>query len=159
MLMPPLSEAASIIACFEGFRSAPYLDSASVPTIGYGTIRYPNGKRVTMEDGPVTEATALALLENDLTATANAVWEHVSRQPTLNQWSAMLSLAYNIGVTAFVQSTVLREFNLGSLPNTGAGFLLWDKAHADGQLVEVPGLLNRRQKERALFLTPDGQPV
>ena len=34
-------------------------------------------------------------------------------------------------------------------------FLLWDKTHIDGQLVTVKGLLNRRRKERALYLTPD----
>ena len=37
-----------IIKQFEGFRAKPYKDSAGIPTIGYGTIQYPDGKAVTM---------------------------------------------------------------------------------------------------------------
>ena len=39
---------------FEGFRAAPYRDSANIPTIGYGTILYPNGHSVTMADPAIT---------------------------------------------------------------------------------------------------------
>ncbi len=157
LAMPPLSEAAAKIAGFEGWRAEPYLDSASVPTIAYGNTHYPDGRAVSMTDAPVTQAEGLAYLEHDLTDTAVNFWRFVTRQPTTNQFSAMLSLAYNIGWPAISRSTMLREFNAGSLPNAANAFLSWDRAHVDGALITVPGLLNRRQKERVLFLTPDGQ--
>lgn len=48
-----------LIADFEGLRLSPYLCSAKVPTIGYGSTFYPSGIKVTMNDKPITQATAL----------------------------------------------------------------------------------------------------
>lgn len=155
--MPPLAAAAQLIAKFEGFRSEPYLDSASIPTIGYGTIRYPDDRRVTMHDPAVSHEAALAFLEHDLTATAMGLWKAVSWQPTVNEWSALVSLAYNIGVSAIAKSTVLRLFNAGDRPKAAAHFSDWSKAHVDGKLVTIKGLLNRRVAEAKLFLTPDNE--
>lgn len=39
-----------LILSFEGFSAKPYLDSAGIPTIGYGNTYYPGGKKVTMKD-------------------------------------------------------------------------------------------------------------
>jgi len=79
--------------------------------------------------------------------------------PTIHQAAAMLSLAYNIGTSAFSTSTVLKEFNAGNIQAAADAFLLWDKAHVNGQPVVVAGLLNRRKAEEAVFLTPDAQSV
>jgi lysozyme len=68
-----------------------------------------------------------------------------------NQFDAMVSLAFNIGSRAFRSSTVLRQHRAGNYL-AAAAFLLWDKDHQDGQLVVVPGLLRRRQIERAYYL-------
>lgn len=154
LTMPPLALAAQKIAGFEDFSAMPYLDTGGIPTIGYGTIRYPDGRAVSMADLPITEAEALAYLEHDLTDTAIHLWKAIAAQPTVNQWSAMLSLAYNVGWPAIAKSTLVRLFNSGD-PSASTQFLVWDKAHVDGQLVEVQGLLNRRKAEQALFLTPD----
>jgi len=151
--MPSLDSAAKLVRMFEGFRAEPYLDSAGIPTIGYGTTHYPDGTAVTMKTDPVSEAEATAFLEHDLTETALMLWKFITKQPTLNQWAAMLSLAYNIGANAIAHSTLLRYFNDGNIAGAAGQFLAWDKAHVDGQLVIVQGLLNRRNAERALFLT------
>lgn len=153
LVMPPLSLAAEKIALFEGFRSRPYLDSAKVPTIGYGTIRYPDGRMVTMNDPLISPISGLAFLEHDLTATAVNLWKSITVQPTLNQWSALLSLAYNVGWPAIAKSTLLKLFNAGQRGIASMHFLDWDKAHVDGRLVVVPGLLNRRLAEKTLFDT------
>lgn len=153
--MPDLFLTAREVSLFEGFRDKPYLDSASIPTIGFGTIRYPNGKSVTMEDAAITVNYAMDCLSHDLSNAAKSVWSALCLQPTLNQFAAMVSLAYNIGSGAFISSSVCKLFNQGDAEGSANAFLLWDKAHVDGKLVEIKGLLNRRTAERTLFLTPD----
>ncbi|WP_265429468.1 lysozyme, partial [Chryseobacterium sp. YIM B08800] len=45
----------NLILSFEGFSSKPYLDSAGIPTIGYGNTYYPGGKKVTMKDPSISK--------------------------------------------------------------------------------------------------------
>jgi Phage-related lysozyme (muraminidase) len=144
-----------LIKQFEGFKAAPYLDSAAIPTIGYGTILYPNGKAVTMHDSAVSEDQAAGFLSYQMGLKSKAIAPMLKRAASLHQAAAMLSLTYNIGTAAFQTSTVLKKFNLGDLAGSADAFLMWDKATVDGQLVVVQGLLNRRQAERAIFLTAD----
>lgn len=144
-----------IIKEFEGFRAAPYRDSAGIPTIGYGTIRYPDGLAVAMGDPPVTEAQAGIYLRDHMAPTAAYIAGRLEHPATLNQAAAMLSLAYNIGTGGFGSSSVLRFFNKGNIPDAADAFLMWNKARVNGALTPVQGLTNRRMKERALFLRPD----
>jgi len=73
-----------------------------------------------------------------------------------NQFAAMVSLTFNIGTGAFLGSTVLHQHKAGNFEAAADAFLLWDKAHINGKLVVVPGLLNRRIDERALYLRGGG---
>ena len=59
-------EAVDLIKRFEGFRSRPYLCSANVPTIGYGSTFYKDGTRVTLQDRAIDETTANELLHHTL---------------------------------------------------------------------------------------------
>lgn len=151
LIMPPLSLAAAKILLFEGFRPRPYLDSAGVPTIGAGTTHYPDGRAVTMADPLISPTAGLAFLEHDLNDTAVNLWKAMQVQPTFNQWSAMLSLAYNMGWPAIAKSTLVRLFNAGQGGIASMHFLDWDKAHVNGQLVVIKGLMNRRIAEKSLF--------
>lgn len=149
-----------IIKQFEGFRAAPYLDSASIPTIGYGTILHPpppqgTGKAVTMADPAVTDDQATGFLGYQMGLKSAQIAPLLQRQASLHQAAAMLSLVYNIGSNAFKTSTVLRQFNAGNIQAAADAFLMWDKATVNGQLVVVPGLHNRRVQEQQIFLTPD----
>jgi len=144
-----------LIKQFEGFRGTPYKDSAGIPTIGYGTILYPNGKAVTMLDKPVTEDEASGFLAYQLGLKSKTIAPMLQNAASLHQAAAMLSLTYNIGTAAFQSSTVLRKFNAGDLQAAADAFLLWDKATVDGQHVVVEGLYNRRVAERQIFLTAD----
>ena len=144
-----------VIKQFEGFRAKPYKDSAGIPTIGYGTIQYPDGKAVTMKDPAVTEQQAEGFLSFEMSKKSAAITPCLRRKATLHQGAAMLSLTYNIGTGAFKGSTVLRKFNAGDIPGSADAFLMWDKATVDGHLVVVPGLHKRRVQERAIFLTAD----
>jgi lysozyme len=153
--MPSIIPAISLVKGFEGFRAAPYLDSAGVPTIGFGSTHYPDGHAVTMRDAPITETEALAFLGHGLWNTAATLWQYVKTQPTTNQWSALCSIAYNVGVHTIANSTLLRCFNQCLPTEAAAHFVDWDKAAVDGRLVIIQGLLNRRLAEQRLFLTPD----
>lgn len=153
--MPSLALAAQKISLFEGFKPKPYLDSASIPTIAWGTTHYPDRRPVSLSDDEATPTQGLAYLENDLSHAAAQLWQALNHEPSGNEWAAMLSLAYNIGSFAMARSSVVRFFNLGALDRAADAFLLWDKIHVNGQLVEIAGLLNRRRAERTLFLTPD----
>jgi lysozyme len=144
-----------IIKQFEGFNQNPYLDSVKKPTIGYGTIEYPDGKAVTMNDPAVTAEQAEGFLSFEMSKKSAAIAPLLQQPATLHQAAAMLSLTYNIGVGAFQGSTVLRDFNAGNIPGAADAFLMWDKGTEDGQKVVIPGLHNRRVQERTIFLTAD----
>ena len=71
--------------------------------------------------------------------------------PSSNQFSAMVSLCYNIGQGNFLKSSVLRRHNNGEHTLAGQAFSLWNKAN--GRV--LPGLVKRRAAEAALYATPD----
>lgn len=143
-----------LIESFEGFRANPYLDQAGVPTIGYGTISYPNGDSVSMGDPAITQQQALAYLEYQVNHKTAAINHLVQVPINQNQFDALASFAYNEGLGALQSSTLLRLLNSGNPAGAADQFLVWDKVRVDGQLVEDDGLLHRRQIERALFLQP-----
>ena len=78
-------------------------------------------------------------------AYANIVWDVEVNQ---NQFDAMTSLAYNIGVGAFSNSTLLKKVNAKDFTGAGNEFLKWDKSNGKPLL----GLTRRRQREKELFL-------
>ena len=158
LIEPSLDEATDKVSGFEGFSARPYLNGGGVPTIGLGTTHYPSGLAVTMHDQPISKPRALIYLQYALHSTADRLWLVFVRQPTLNEWSAVLSLGYNEGAHAIAKSTLLRLFNAGDVAGAAAQFPVWDKLFVDGHLVACQGLLNRRLAERKLFLTPDAVP-
>jgi lysozyme len=139
-----------LIKSFEGCNLKAYQDVAGIWTIGYGHIRG------VQEGMGITQEQATEFLQQDMSDTEAFVVSATSSVPTTNnQYAAMVSLCFNIGAGNFQTSSVLR-FHLAKNNNSAANsFLLWDKAHVDGQLVVVKGLLNRREKEKELYLLPD----
>ena len=144
-----------LIQEFESFEANPYLDSARVWTIGYGSTYYPNGKKVTGKDKPITKEYAEIIqrhvIATDFEPIVNDLLEQeiTSGFITQNMYDAILSLAYNIGVNGFKKSSVLRHLKNGDKLSAGNAFLLWNKA--GGKVLK--GLVNRRKKERELFLS------
>jgi lysozyme len=138
-----------LIKSFEGFKSAPYLDSVSKPTIGYGSTFYEDGSKVTMRDQPIDEDRASQLMANKLNSEfCPGVEKLVKVKVSNNEFAAMVCLAYNIGLGNFAQSTVLRCMNALNRADAAHAFTLWNKAGG----VVLPGLTRRRQAEMALFL-------
>jgi lysozyme len=138
----------TMIKNFEGCELNAYQDVAGIWTIGYGHIA-----GVT-QGMTYTQAQADQALANDLLSTETSVEKAVAGVNTTdNQFSAMVSLTYNIGVGNFASSTVLREHRAGQTQQAADAFLLWNKATINGVLQVVKGLANRRAAERTLYLT------
>lgn len=146
-------QAIDLIKEFEGFRESTYLDSAGIPTIGYGTTAAAGLGIVPVPGMTISEKQAERFLVKGIEKFAAQIRPAITRPMTDNQWSAFLSLAYNIGPGAFKRSSVLRYFNEGETMRAADSFLLWNKA--GGQVLR--GLVRRRQRERTLFLTPDAK--
>lgn len=143
------------IAKEEGCILHVYKDSAGIPTIGIGTIRYPNGMYVTMNDPDITFAEAEDYLRYEVKAKEAAVNSMIEGlNINQNQFDAVVSFAYNCGVGALHGSTLLRliKENVND-PGITAAFEMWDKARIDGQLTVVEGLLGRRKREASLYFT------
>lgn len=147
-----LALAVPLIMQFEGFRVRPYLCTADKWTIGYGTTRYPDGTPVAPNDKEIGQAEAIEYLETAIARVDRALRPLLARTPSVQQYAALLSFAYNIGSGALVSSTLLAKFNAGDIAGASGEFLKWDKARVDGKLVCVPGLTRRRAAERQLFL-------
>ena len=137
----------ALIKDSEGLRLQAYLCPAGVATIGYGHTR---GVRLGKS---ISEAEADSLLADDLQDVAIKVMEMCTVTPNENQFAAMVSFGFNCGTEALRGSTVLRAHNQGNFQAAGRAFNLWNKAHVNGVLVVLPGLVARRAKECALYLT------
>jgi lysozyme len=138
-----------LIKRFEGFSSKPYLCPSGIPTIGFGSTYYEDGTKVRLSDPPITKERATELLTFTAGDFSESVNELVKIKVTQNQFNALTSLAYNIGLANFAKSTVLRRLNVGDYTGVANNFWQWRKAN--GKVSQ--GLVNRRESEKALFLS------
>jgi len=144
-----LELAASLCRQFEGFRSKPYLCPAGVPTIGYGSTYYSDGRKVTLEDSPISEKDASALLMHEL--------EHTYLPGVLRncpilatdekKCNAIVDFVYNLGIGRLQTSTLKRKINSQEWKAAQEQLMLWTKG--GGKV--LPGLLKRRQAECSLL--------
>ena len=137
-----------LICGFEGKRLAAYDDGVGVWTIGFGTTVYPNGIKV-MKGDTCTEAQAKTYMAHDLKKFEATVNKAVTVQLNQNQFDALVSLAYNIGTNAFSKSTLVKKLNANDIRGAVDQFDVW--VNAGGKRMQ--GLVNRRAKEKALFLS------
>jgi len=144
-----------IIKNFEGLRLSAYRDVAGVWTIGYGSTRYHDGKRVRPGDKLANEAKADALFRNTLGQYEEAVNQFVKVPLTQNQFDALVSFTYNEGAAALEESTLLLKLNEKDYPSAAAHFLAWDKITdpKTGGKVVFDTLVQRRKEESRLFLS------
>ncbi|MFW1840914.1 lysozyme [Acinetobacter gyllenbergii] len=151
-LLPDQGKATSrvgidLITSFEDLRLDAYDDGVGVWTIGYGTTIYPNGIKVKKGD-VCTLDQAKAYFAFDLKRFERAVNSSVKVTINQNQFDALVSLAYNIGQTAFSKSTLLKKLNAKDYQGAADQFPEWNKG--GGKVMK--GLVRRRAAERALFL-------
>ena len=137
----------ALIRKFEGLRTGAYRDAAGVWTIGYGHTSFAGPPRVG-KGMKITRNEAASILARDLAGFAAGVASHVRVPLSDGQFSALVSFAYNVGLENFRKSSVLRAVNDGDCCAVPRRLSLWVKA--GGKV--LPGLINRRAAEGALFM-------
>ncbi len=112
----------------EGLRLKPYLDTQGVPTIAMGNTFYENGKKVTMMDKPITKIEAEKLGKVIADRFASEVTALIKSNVNQNQFNALVSIAYNIGVNGFKTSSFLKLVNKNpNDPKIKESIMLWTK--------------------------------
>lgn len=133
-----LAIAGAMIPDLEGVKYAPYYDVAGVLTVCYGhtgsDIR--PGKKY-------TETECRELLKKDLIPFERSVNRSVKVPASEFQKAALITFSYNVGVTAFERSALLRQLNAGNYSAACAGLRRW--IYAGGK--KWKGLMNRRDVE------------
>ena len=139
-----------MIESFEGclLKASNKLDG--VWTIGYGQTGSYYGKKV-CKGMTTTKALAHAWLrDHSIKTYENAVMKAVRVPINQNQFDALVSFAYNVGIDAMAGSTAVRKLNQGDYTGAADALTMWTRCN--GKV--LPGLVRRRKEERALFLTP-----
>jgi len=139
-----------LISSFEGFEPKAYLCPAKVPTIGFGTTRYPWGKKVSLSDPEITRAQGLLYLMHDVKQFELAVDAMAVDTIDQNQFNALVSFAYNLGANALKGSTLLKKVNANPNDLTiSAEFGKW--VNAGGK--KLNGLVRRRRAESEMYFS------
>ena len=127
----------------EGVILHPYLDTKGIPTIGVGNTFYEDGSKVKMTDPPITKERAMELFKYILKMYELAVYSNTRDDINQNQFDALVSLCYNIGVNGFKNSTLVKKINNNSDDVVvKAAFLMWKNP---------PEIMGRRNREVALY--------
>ncbi len=134
-----------LIKKFEGCKLKAYRCPAKVWTIGYGhTKDVREGQKISQHQADV-------ILASDLEVYAESVADLTAKLAlTDNEFSALVSFAYNLGVTRLANSTLYKRLVKGDTAGAAAEFSKWTRAGG----VVLPGLVKRREAEKALFLKP-----
>jgi lysozyme len=140
----------NIIKKFESLSLKPYLCPAGVPTVGWGSTYYEDGTRVRLIDAPISRERAEQLLIGTVSVFEKAVDSYTRDDINQNQFDALVSFAYNVGVGNLKKSFLLRKVNANPSDKTiAAQFLKWNTAN--GKV--LAGLTKRRQEESNLYFS------
>jgi lysozyme len=143
MLVP--REAIDLIKEFEGLRLNAYLCPAGVWTIGYGHTRTARaGMRITKDQADM-------LLADDITRVVSSMMRHIRVPLDNHQYGALVSFVFNVGIGAFLGSSLLRLLNENRHDLVPQQLMRWNKATIDGKRVELAGLTRRRAAEAQLW--------
>jgi len=145
-----LELAAELCRRYEGYRAKPYLCPAGVPTIGYGTTYYADKRKVTLEDPPMEEGAARALLMVELEHTylPGVLRNCPVLATSVKRCNAIVDYAYNLGVGRLQTSTLKRKINAQDWDGVQEQLMLWTKG--GGKV--LPGLVARRKAECLLVI-------
>jgi len=140
-----------LITIQEGLVLHPYKDQVGIPTIGYGTIRYPNGTRVTMQDQAITKEQAESYLLDCISRNIEGQLNSLPINWNQNQYDAICSFCYNEGTDGFLKSHLLLAIEGKKLESEiRAQFSKW--VYAGGDILE--DLVKRRKAESDLYFSP-----
>lgn len=146
--MTTSQRAVDLIKKFEGYFSNAYLCPAGVPTIGYGSTMWSDGKKVVLGQKITLEGAEKLLM-----------WELNNKESCLiklnlnqNQFDALMSFVYNVGCGNLMKSTLYKKALLNpNDPTIKDEFMKWNKARVRGVLTPLKGLTRRRTEEAKLY--------
>jgi len=139
----------NLIKQSEGFRDRIYLDASGLPTIGYGTL-IDSKTEAYLVDQTITEADGEALLKIDLINIEKGINNLVTSRINQNQFDALASFCYNLGVGNLKKSTLLKKINANPADiNIMSEFMKWNRAK--GKILS--GLTYRREAEARLYFS------
>lgn len=142
-------EMLSLIKGFEGYRGAPYLDSAGKKTIGFGHLIRVGEKFTNLS---IKEATDL--LRKDVERAVKGVNTLLTGEiPEQHQFDALVCFAFNVGLTNLSHSTLLKLVLQEKYELATQEFKRWCHAIVDGKPLIIEGLLKRRMCEAIVFDT------
>ena|SRR5579872_6878583 len=148
-----IDSAEKFVASNEGCKLTAYLDPAGVPTIGYGTTRV---NKLPVKLGmTITLQQAEECLQSDCDNIKIDLFHILTVDLKNNQVDALVDFCYELGINAFHGSTLYKVIE-NDMTVTEDLFTRWDKIHKDGQLIEVPGIKSRREREFLLFSKSEG---
>ena len=149
-----------LIKAFEGCKNKPYRCPTALWTVGYGKLMYPDQARLKLAERMAyplkladfrifsqeeIDAFLLEELESTERGVARLCPASVGNQ---GQFDALVSFAFNCGLGTLQRSSIRTAFNRGEIEAAADNFLKYTKAAGR----ELPGLVRRRNAERALFL-------
>jgi lysozyme len=151
----------TLIKRFEGCRKRPYRCPAGLWTVGYGTVLYLDQIRLKMpermayplrseDDREFSQDEIDGFLRKELGSTERGVARYCPASAhNQNQFDSLVSFAYNCGLGALQRSPIRLAYNRGEIGVAAEGFLKY--VRGGGKI--LPGLVRRRQAEKALFLS------
>lgn len=149
MTRPVSAHVIELLKQWEGDELTPYRDTGGVWTEGVGHT----GPDV-RPGHSITEAQSMALLAHDLLGAEASVEHAVKVHLNDNQYGALVDFVFNLGGGAFRSSTLLRVLNAGHYDQVPHELGRYVNGHVNGHLMRIQGLVNRRNKEIALWNTP-----
>jgi lysozyme len=136
-----------LIKKFEGCKLKAYKCPANIDTIGWGATFYLDGSKV-KEGDVITQERADEMLDIMVEGFAKQVRPLIKKEITDNNFSAIVSFAYNVGVGNLKKSTLLKKVNADPKdPTIKAEFMKWTRANN----VVLKGLVRRREAEAKLY--------
>lgn len=132
----------------EKYASKPYTCSAGRLTIGYGHVIQPNESMKF-----VNKEKAEKILSDDVGKVEDELSKLITIPLKQNQYDAIVSLVFNIGINAFYRSTLRKRMNNREWNEIPKEISRWNKISVNGKKVVSPGLKNRREEEVKIFLT------
>lgn len=151
--MKPSKRCADLIREYEKCKLVAYLDAVKIWTIGWGNTRYIDGTKV-KEGDKITKEQAEAIFQHHLTQFGEGVDAVVKQVINQDQFDALVSFAYNVGLGNFGTSSLLKKVKKNpNDPTIEAEFLRWNKGrNPETKKLEVlNGLTKRRQSEADLY--------
>lgn len=132
-----------ILEAREGIRLKVYLDTKGIPTVGVGHVVLPEDNLKVGDT--ITQDQVDIFFAKDLLACESEISKRVTVDVSQNQYDALVSFVFNIGVHGFDGSHVLIKLNHKDFQGAADAMLLWEKP---------PEIIGRRETERKQFLTP-----